>query len=634
MGSSGKFQDYCLKWNNYHQHISASFLQLLENESMVDVTLSAGGERIRAHKIVLSACSPYFQEILATAEDTHPTVIFSDVNPEDLKSVLEFIYRGELCVLATQISSVLKIANDLKIRGLSEVSNCLPDIEGVTNVEQLMESIPNESNISDSNPITDSNVFPRTGRVTPDNTVHEVTSMEEVEAMKAIGEVSSVKVGTDVISEMELCKDEEVRTEVLEKIKEGEELSDDQNVLVKTEVKNGTENNTGTGKKISVHGLKSSIQSFPRYVKRCEGLVQITPRKKNHKQRYRKEYSEESLSEALDELRRGRPLLETAAAHHIPRSTLYVRARGRGIQLPLARQEYPGEMMTAAIQAVQGGTSLKRASDHFKIPKTVLWRKVKREMENGTIQYHEKAEKVVRCPSYTTEQRQAAKDALIRGDSISKVYREYQIPKTTLFRERSRLVACGQIPTGARRRDDGSRRGNFIHEQLELAVTACLKRGMTHALAAITYQVPKTTLWRRLQQLRKKNGDEAAQGQVDSDGVVEGTSAGEGKEAEADVVEEGKTINIKKVMHDDTKVIEESIEVEPETLEMVVENEVTVKEDDDGTVSFVEADGTTDCSETLQFPPGSSLIILTTGESIELQEGQQIIVETEPGQQL
>ena len=56
-----KPQHYCLKWNNYQSHVAEIFTQLLQAESMVDVTLCAEGHKIHAHRIVLSACSPYFQ---------------------------------------------------------------------------------------------------------------------------------------------------------------------------------------------------------------------------------------------------------------------------------------------------------------------------------------------------------------------------------------------------------------------------------------------------------------------------------------------------------------------------------------------------------------------------------------------
>jgi len=57
---------------------------------------------------------------------------------------------------------------------------------------------------------------------------------------------------------------------------------------------------------------------------------------------------------ALEDLRAGRTLVETAANYRIPRSTLYVRARAHGIALSITRQEHSGERVQAAVQAVAG----------------------------------------------------------------------------------------------------------------------------------------------------------------------------------------------------------------------------------------------------------------------------------------
>ena len=62
----GETQQYCLKWNNYQTSLSSSFKDLLANEKFVDCTLTcglAGGQTIHAHRVVLSACSPYFRQV-------------------------------------------------------------------------------------------------------------------------------------------------------------------------------------------------------------------------------------------------------------------------------------------------------------------------------------------------------------------------------------------------------------------------------------------------------------------------------------------------------------------------------------------------------------------------------------------
>ena len=50
--------------SNAQASLTNAFKSLLENEDFVDVTLSAGGKTLRAHKVVLSACSSYFKHLL------------------------------------------------------------------------------------------------------------------------------------------------------------------------------------------------------------------------------------------------------------------------------------------------------------------------------------------------------------------------------------------------------------------------------------------------------------------------------------------------------------------------------------------------------------------------------------------
>lgn len=53
-------QQFCLRWNNHQSTLISVFDTLLENGTLVDCTLAAEGKFLRAHKVVLSACSPFF----------------------------------------------------------------------------------------------------------------------------------------------------------------------------------------------------------------------------------------------------------------------------------------------------------------------------------------------------------------------------------------------------------------------------------------------------------------------------------------------------------------------------------------------------------------------------------------------
>ena len=57
-------QQFRLKWNNYHVNIATSFDFLRVEEDFVDVTVACDGFQTKAHRMVLSACSPYFRELL------------------------------------------------------------------------------------------------------------------------------------------------------------------------------------------------------------------------------------------------------------------------------------------------------------------------------------------------------------------------------------------------------------------------------------------------------------------------------------------------------------------------------------------------------------------------------------------
>lgn len=116
-------QQFCLRWNNYQSNLTSCFDQLLQTELFVDVTLACEGQKLKAHKLVLSACSPYFQELLTDNPCQHPIIIMNnDIKYNDLKAVVYYMYRGEINVSEDQIPALLKVAEALKIRGLTDVS--------------------------------------------------------------------------------------------------------------------------------------------------------------------------------------------------------------------------------------------------------------------------------------------------------------------------------------------------------------------------------------------------------------------------------------------------------------------------------------------------------------------------------
>lgn len=54
-------QQFCLRWNNHQNTLISVFDSFLESETLVDCTLAAEGQYLKAHKVVLMACSPYLE---------------------------------------------------------------------------------------------------------------------------------------------------------------------------------------------------------------------------------------------------------------------------------------------------------------------------------------------------------------------------------------------------------------------------------------------------------------------------------------------------------------------------------------------------------------------------------------------
>ncbi|XP_076055827.1 uncharacterized protein LOC143033965 isoform X12 [Oratosquilla oratoria] len=116
----GADQQFCLRWNNFHTNITSAFESLRDDEDFVDITLACEGRQIKAHKMVLSACSPYFRSLLKGNPCQHPIVFLKDVTFANLSSILDFMYHGEVNVSHNELATFLKTAEALKVRGLAE----------------------------------------------------------------------------------------------------------------------------------------------------------------------------------------------------------------------------------------------------------------------------------------------------------------------------------------------------------------------------------------------------------------------------------------------------------------------------------------------------------------------------------
>lgn len=134
-------QQYCLRWKHHHSNVQNMFAQLLEKERFCDVTLYCSpsfatqvagkdtvepqnirGVSLRAHRVVLAACSELLGTLLGAHEaQGEPVLVIDGAEPKHLKALLDYMYTGEMNVHHSQLASLLKTAEELRIKGLTDI---------------------------------------------------------------------------------------------------------------------------------------------------------------------------------------------------------------------------------------------------------------------------------------------------------------------------------------------------------------------------------------------------------------------------------------------------------------------------------------------------------------------------------
>jgi len=108
-----------LKWNNHRTTFYHVISGLRNKESYTDVTLACDGKFYPVHKLVLSTCSEYFSDIFERTNCKNPVVILKDIQCSDLEFLLDYMYIGEVNVRQNELSSLIKAAECLRVKGLA-----------------------------------------------------------------------------------------------------------------------------------------------------------------------------------------------------------------------------------------------------------------------------------------------------------------------------------------------------------------------------------------------------------------------------------------------------------------------------------------------------------------------------------
>ena len=108
----------CLNWNNFQDNLRSAFQGLRWDADFADVTLACEDQSIKAHQVVLSACSPFFKNLLKTHSHPNPLIYMRGVKLDNLLALMDYIYLGSVEISQDHIEEFLILAEELQLKGL------------------------------------------------------------------------------------------------------------------------------------------------------------------------------------------------------------------------------------------------------------------------------------------------------------------------------------------------------------------------------------------------------------------------------------------------------------------------------------------------------------------------------------
>ncbi|XP_035790590.1 uncharacterized protein LOC118465956 [Anopheles albimanus] len=157
------------------------------------------------------------------------------------------------------------------------------------------------------------------------------------------------------------------------------------------------------------------------------------------------------------------------------------------------------ERLEAAIEAiVNEKLTYRQAAEAYNIPKTALWRR---------------AFRILRTPKpfQPSATRLQAMEAIKAGTKLLSISRQFDIPLSTLHRDKQRLYNNGLLPASVtvRQRKDRSDEDRRLLEAAQHSLNGTLSLRQ----ASQTYSLPRTRIWRKVQALKDPAAAEEAEQQ-------------------------------------------------------------------------------------------------------------------------
>ena len=142
-------EKFSLTSHAYSDHQRKILHDLLETNDFADVTLVCDDlKQIKAHRNILSACSPVFKTMLhIETNNSHPVIYLRGIQYTEMESIIQYIYQGKATFLQERLSDLLSTAKSLQIR---ELANSVTDEKpAATGSQEDKEVLQNKEDLQE-----------------------------------------------------------------------------------------------------------------------------------------------------------------------------------------------------------------------------------------------------------------------------------------------------------------------------------------------------------------------------------------------------------------------------------------------------------------------------------------------------
>ena len=217
-----------LKWNEFQNNINVAFKALRLERDFSDVTLAcdddggSSGKEIEAHKLILAASSPFFQQLLRENKlMKQPLVLIKGVSQVNLVAMVDFLYHGEVNVLQENLEAFLELSEELQLKGL---------IRSSKGKEQIKRNIFVEIKENYCNTIGVTNKQKDENEDKSDENENEEDETSDVETIDESIDDDEIMLNTHIYFDDEITDDQTLQTQTVDEICNGAE-SDDENTV-------------------------------------------------------------------------------------------------------------------------------------------------------------------------------------------------------------------------------------------------------------------------------------------------------------------------------------------------------------------------------------------------------------------